>query len=89
MGGSVSEIDINRNIKVYPNPAYSAVTVEIKEWNNTPLEYSIYNMLSEKISAGLLESPITNIGLISSGLHYIVIHDGNLQIIRKIINIKE
>lgn len=54
---SISTIESNQNIRIYPNPAIVKITVELSEMNNGIGIVSVYNLLGQQ-----MQMPINNAG---------------------------
>lgn len=48
-GTSIGQIEMKNNVKIYPNPAFQNVTVNIDFKNSSDLELAIYDLVGKKV----------------------------------------
>ncbi|MFT5641735.1 MAG: lysyl endopeptidase [Cyclobacteriaceae bacterium] len=87
-GLGISDI-LSQNITIFPNPAKDILNINIGANSTSDFEYSIVNILGQKVSRGMLNNGgnIINMGRVSSGLYFVTIRDtkSNEFIINKLI----
>lgn len=87
LGIGIDETEIFPEISIYPNPAKDKVTISIPEITNTEtIQYSILNMLGEKLKGGLVTENNYQIDVFNlpEGLYFIEITVGNKKVCKKL-----
>lgn len=65
---SIDEVNFNNSFSIFPNPIKDMVNIEIENPTQTSLNYSITNMMGQKIMEGKLNSHLSNHSINLSGL---------------------
>lgn len=85
---SIAEEGSPIKCSLYPNPAQDKVTISISEITNTEtIQYSIFNMLGEKLKAGFITENNYQIDVsnLSEGLYIVEIAVGNNRVCKKLL----
>jgi hypothetical protein len=85
---SISEIEINKNINIFPNPTKGTVIIDFKDFNETVKQINILNVQGQVISTlnGFNQNKQLQISLaeFASGIYFIQIHSKNGILTKKI-----
>lgn len=82
---SISSLEYNETIKVYPNPVSDDLTIEYKG-NTYEIKFGIYSSSGQLIITGvLLESTVVHTSMFSSGVYTIKFNTGKTFEFRKVI----
>ncbi|MDP2424237.1 MAG: T9SS type A sorting domain-containing protein [Bacteroidales bacterium] len=73
--------------RVYPNPTYGIINVEIEKHGNNPVSYTVLDQHGKLIETGRIENGFSTISLISlqASVYYLRLNNGKEQVIFKII----
>ncbi len=86
---SLNESAMVSNLKVYPNPASSQVTVELQNNNTTPVSIVLTNVLGEEVyteavAAGAFRSTI-NTASLPAGIYFMNVRTAGGTLVEKIV----
>lgn len=74
-------------VKVFPNPTFDELTIETINSSSKNLQFSLFNLLGEKIIFQELANKLSTIDVSSlqKGVFFVVVSDGNSNYIQKVI----
>ena len=84
----VDNVDVEKSISVYPNPANSIVNVDFGDLNASSAEIKVYDILGKQVfdnSMKVSSNHYTiNLGSESPGIYFVKINVNNKVVVRKI-----
>jgi hypothetical protein len=78
---SVMEALPGSGMKIYPNPAYDHISIQIE--NSTQAQYQIYDLFGRQMLSGNLTSPVIDVSNLKRGTYLLKLMNGNsIQVLR-------
>lgn len=82
---------VGEELKYFPNPVHDKLNIDLKDWKNIPVTFSLYNLLGEKLAVknGMGNSMMdVDLSEIEEGIYFVVVQGGDRRLTGKIILIK-
>lgn len=83
---SVNDIAANNNVKVYPNPATSTITISLNKYSNNA-SIDIYNTTGQVVYTSAMQSKTQSVDIsnLASGMYYLSVSNDNTRGLQKFV----